>query len=420
MGGADAKKGMPYLFSGVIASGLAAIVLFAGEMLVFHLEHTTIHSTAPELFSLKNQGLAFQRAAAHPRDVLPLYGSSELIVPPIPEKANKFFRTAPTGFQVSPVGNGGANSLIMLQKVGALGSDLRGKKLVISLSPGWFLTPDSRWKGYKANFSLMAASEMAFGTAVDFELKRDIASRMLECPSTLQKSPFLEFALRRLASGGWLDRIVFCALWPAGKAYTALLELQDHFAALNYIRHEIKPAPRCHSEILDWPKLIAKLSGFKTTDADKSKKGSSLNRQIAPGRRDVAFRVGVNASPGWRDLELLLRTLARVHARPLILTMPIAGDLYDRAGISRLAREAYYRRLRALVQRYHFPLLEFKAHDEDPGFLLRHQSHLTAKGWMFYDRALDDFFHGVSREPGKATMSHLFKRRHRDAALHSS
>ena len=38
----------------------------------------------------------------------------------------------------------------------------------------------------------MAASEMVFGTALDFELKREIASRMLECPSTLEKSPLLE------------------------------------------------------------------------------------------------------------------------------------------------------------------------------------------------------------------------------------
>ena len=28
----------------------------------------------------------------------------------------------------------------------------------------------------------MAATEMVFGTALDFDLKREIASRMLECP----------------------------------------------------------------------------------------------------------------------------------------------------------------------------------------------------------------------------------------------
>jgi D-alanine transfer protein len=102
----------------------------------------------------------------------------------------------------------------------------------------------------------------------------------------------------------------------------------------------------------------------------------------------------MNTSTGWIDLELLLRTLARVHASPLLCTMPIAGDLYDRKGVSRSAREDYYVKLRALVQRYHFRLVEFEGHDEDPAFLFRHQSHLTAKGWIYYDRALDDFFHG--------------------------
>ena len=394
MARAQARQDMPHLFSGLIASGLAAAVLFGRLMVVVHLEHSTVFSTAPDLFLLKNQGLAFQRAAARAAKVLPIYGSSELLVPPVPEKGNNFFRAAPTGFQLSPVGSGGANPLIMLQKVGALASDLRDKKLAISLSPGWFLTPKPKWNGYKGNFSLMAASETVFGTALDFELKRDIASRMLECPSTLEKSSLLEFALRRLASARWLDRAIFCALWPLGKAQTALLELQDHFAALNHIRHSIKAAPQRHPKILDWPKLIARVEATKITDWAKVSKASGLSVQITSGSRVVAFRNAMNESPTWTDLELLLRTLARVHARPLLLSMPIAGEFYDHAGVSRSAREDYYAKLRALVQRYHFALVEFEGHDEDPAFLIRHQSHLTAKGWMFYNRALDDFFNG--------------------------
>ena len=380
------------MFSGLIASGLVAAVLFGAGMVAVHLEHATILSTAPELFSLKTQGLAFQRAAADTPDALPFYGSSELINPPVPERANIFFRTAPTGFQVSPVGAGGMPPLIILEKVGALGSALRGKKLAISLSPGLTAHPGRR--GYEGNFSLMAASEMAFGTALDFELKRQIASRMLESPSTLEKSPLLQFALRRLASGGWLDRVVFCALWPIGKVQNAALEMQDHFAALAHIRYKSNPAPPQHVEIIDWPELIAKVSALKSTDEDKPRKSSSLDEQIAPGNRDVAFRTRMDDGPGWTDLELLLRTLARVHARPLLLSMPLAGQFYDQTGISRSARESYYKRLRALAQRYNFALVEFEEHDEDPAFLYGHQSHLTTKGWMYYDRALDDFFHG--------------------------
>lgn len=386
------KPGWSHLFAGLTALGLAGAVLFAAKKAVIHLEHATVLSTAPEVFFLKNQGLAFQRAAARAPNVLPIYGSSELLVPLVPEKGNNFFRTAPTGFQLSPVGGGGASPLIMLQKVGALGSDLRGKKLAISLSPNWFLTPKLSWDGYKGNFSLMAASEMAFGTALDFELKREVASRMIECPSTLEKSPLLEFALTRLASGRWLDRAIFCAVWPLGKAETSVMELQDHFAALSYIRRKIKAVPQRQPRILDWPDLIAKVEAANPSDWSTTSKPSRPDAQITPGSRDVGFRYGVNVSTSWTDLELLLRTLARVHARPLVLSMPIAGEFYDHAGVSRSAREDYYTKLRALVQQYHFALVEFKSHDEDPAFLLRYQSHLTAKGWMFYNRALDDFF----------------------------
>jgi poly-D-alanine transfer protein DltD len=217
---------------------------------------------------------------------------------------------------------------------------------------------------------------------------------MLKCPSTLEERPLLEFALKRLASDGWLDRILFFALWPAGKLQTGLLELEDHFAALHRIRHHNKPAPRLHPETIDWLKLLAKTNRAKPSDIGNSPKLPTFDRQVAAGSRDRAFRGGVDSSPAWIDLELLLRALAELHARPFVLSMPLAGDFYDHAGVSRLARETYYTKLRALVQRYHFAVAEFEDHDEDPAFLIRHQSHLTAKGWVYYDQALDDFFHG--------------------------
>lgn len=385
---------MPHLFAGLIAVCLAGVILFAAERLVIHVERTNVASIAPEMFPLKNQGLAFQRATAHASNVLPIYGSSELRLPPAPERGSVFFSTAPTGFQLSPVGSGGTNTLIMLQKIGALGSKLRGKRIAISLSPGWFFPARPGWHGYKANFSAMAAIELVFGNALDFELKRCIASRMLECPSTFENRPLLEFALERLASGKWFDRVLFSALWPAGKLQIALLRLEDHLGALHHIQHEKKPPPVLREQALDWPMLIARTSRSKPTDVGTDKELSTSERQIAPGSRDLVFRSGIKVSPEWIDLELLLRSLTAVHARPMILSMPIGGNFYDHAGVSRAAREEYYVKLRTLVQKYHFPVVDFEDHDEDPGFLIRHQSHLTAKGWVYYDRALDDFFHG--------------------------
>jgi D-alanine transfer protein len=398
-----ARTGAPHLFSGIIAVGVAATILFVGRMIAIHLEHKSLHTVAPREFQLKNQGLAFQRAAARAPDVLPLYGSSELIVP-LPERADVFFHNAPTGFQVCPVGKVGATPLIMLQKLAALGCDLRGKKIAISLSSVWFLADITQFS-YEANFSLVTASELMFNSALDFELKRAIASRMLQFPRTTEKNPLLGFALSRMASGGPLDRIVLCALWPLGKLQTTILDLQDHFAAVSYILYGPKSGASLHPQILDWSDLIAKAS--ETASAREKQAGTASGSDGRVPRRDDAwFLRNLNRSNQWRDLELLLRVLTKVHAQPLLLSMPMDGQFYDEAGVSRSVRECYYNKMHALAERYRFALVEFEQHDEDGPFLNRGvpqvkqiaSGHLTAKGWMFYDRVLDNFFHG--REPG--------------------
>jgi D-alanine transfer protein len=384
----------PHLLPSVIAIVAAGAILVAGQMFAVYLEQRAIRWADPQVFQLKNQGLAFQRAAAHTQDVLLLYGSSELIMGPIAERGGYFFRTAPTGFQLSPVGKPGATSMTILQKIGALGSDLRGKKVAISLSPVWFLMPGERADWYEGNFSLLAASELAFGSALDFELKRDIASRMLQFPSTLEKSPLLEFALRRLASGGWFDRVVFCAIWPIGKAYTAALELQDHFAAVTHILYGTRAAPVRRRQGPGRSKLIATASEASIGEESKIENTPASVKPIVPGSRDAVFVRRIDAASEWIDLELLFRALAKIRAQPLLLSMPMDGRFYDQEGYSQLAREDYYRKMRALAQHYNFALVEFEDHDEDPAFLDTQHTHLTGKGWMFYDRALDDFFHG--------------------------
>ena len=81
---AASRTQLPHLFAGLVALAIAAVALFAAKRILVHLENATIVSTAPEDFALKNQGLAFQRAAADAANVLPIYGSSELLVPASP------------------------------------------------------------------------------------------------------------------------------------------------------------------------------------------------------------------------------------------------------------------------------------------------------------------------------------------------
>src|SRR5215471_7878677 len=105
-----ARPSALHLKSALIACAIVIGVLCGGKILAIQLERKTVHWIAPRDFFIKNQGLAFQRAAAHRPDILLLYGSSEL-TDPIPNRASDFFASAPTGFQVCPVGKAGATSL---------------------------------------------------------------------------------------------------------------------------------------------------------------------------------------------------------------------------------------------------------------------------------------------------------------------
>src|SRR5258707_7278665 len=163
---ATGRSFAPHLSSALIACALTASILCGGRVLATYLEERTIHSTAPRDFFIKNQGLAFEHAATRAPDILLLYGSSELI-DPIPNRASDFFSREPTGFEVCPVGKAGTTSLIILQKLVALGSELRGRKIAISLSASSLLTPVLRPEVYAGDFSLAAASSTLIGDGLD-------------------------------------------------------------------------------------------------------------------------------------------------------------------------------------------------------------------------------------------------------------
>ena len=380
---ATGRRCPPHLFSALIACALPIAILGGGRLVAVYLEEKTIHATAPRDFFIKNQGLAFQRAAARAPDILLLYGSSELI-DPVPNRASDFFSSAPSGFQVCPVGKAGTNSLIILQKLGALGSKLRHRKVVISLSPSSFLTPAVSPYSYAGNFSLPAASGVLFGQALDLDLKAKIVKRMAQFPDTLAKSALLQLAATCLASGRPLDRVVLMAIWPLGKLQNTVLDLQDHFEALVYILGEGKTIP-----------------GHRLRPSNQRKAPADDGQEVVVpesfgtvrSARDAAFRARIATASEWIDLELLFRTLTDLGAQPLIVSMPVDGALYDTRGVSRLARQVYYNRMSKLTQQYHFPLVQFEDHDADPTFLIARREHPSPKGWTYYDRALDDFFH---------------------------
>lgn len=399
------KTGAPtqrvHLSASLIAIAITALVLVGGVYYCDHIEQQYVHALAPDLSEAKLQGVVLQKKAFEQPDLLVFYGSSEL-AKEMPNNASQFFQDYPTGFRVFPVGQPGTTSLAVLQKVASVGEDVRGKKVAFSISPGWFFTESFDPKWYEGNFSHLQAYEFAFGNQLSPGLKHDIARRMLDYPKTLEEHWLLEFALQRLAGGSRLDQCLYLAVWPLGQMQNVVGRVQDHFeAALHIMAEDAKlnePARR-GLRALNWNDLVKRAAQFTVNNTSVQAKRSEVARsraKLALQSTEVhtqTFLKKVTKAKEWTDLDLLLRTFQELGANPLLLSMPVEDIRLEVYGVSPEARTAYLRRLEGLAEKHDVPLLDFRDHQKDPGFLVDFLDHLSPQGWLYYNKALDDFYH---------------------------
>jgi D-alanine transfer protein len=401
--GTPIQKKRTNLIASAIAMAVVACALVAGVFYCNDIEKRYVHALAPDLSEVKLQGVVLQKKAFAQPDLLVLYGSSEL-AKEMPNNASQFFQDYPTGFRVFPVGQPGTTSLAVLQKVAAVGPDIRGKKVAFSMSPGWFFTQAFDPKWYEGNFSHLQAFELAFSNDLSRGLKRDIARRMLSYPKTLDNQWLLEFTLHRLAANGPLDRGLYALIWPLGRLENFIGRTQDHFEAMLHIVAEdakLHEPLRRGIQALNWNGLVKRAAQFAVNKSSLQAKRNEVARKkqkyatahLTTATQTQNFVKTVAKAEEWTDLELLLRVFRELGAQPLLLSMPVEDIRLEVYGVSPAARTAYLRRLDETAARYDVALLDFRDHQKDPAFLVDFLDHLSPQGWLYYNKALDDFYH---------------------------
>jgi D-alanine transfer protein len=378
-----------------IAAGFATICAVIAVLLCAKAEDRYIHRVAEEIDDQKLQGVALQKTAFAQPDLLVLYGSSEL-VSPVQTKASDFFEKYPTGFQVFPVGKPGTTSLAIMQKIASLGRSIAGRKVAFSISPSYFLSEKVNQDYYEGNFSALQAAELAFSGHLSPELKRDAARRILQYPETLEGNWTLDFAMRRLAGDTGLDRLLYAAVWPLGKLANVVGRAQDHLEAGLHIaenmeKHDQKPA---RIPGLNWKEILRRTSvKVKTTRPPVSPRLIKRPK----GSRDVAFLRTLKEADEWDDFALLLRALNEAGAHPLLISMPLHGADLETTGVSANARKAYGDQLNALASKHGVKLVYFSQYENDPTFFADNLDHPGERGWMLFNKVLDDFYHERER-----------------------
>jgi D-alanine transfer protein len=408
----------PHLRAAAAALLIGAAVLFSRVLYARTMEARYIHALAPQFIPQKYLGSALQREAFRQPDLLPVYGSSELLSGS-PFHPSKAFEHYPTGFTIFPVANKGVSCLILLQKLAALRGEARNRRLVVSLTNDPFFVPSINSEWYGGNFSLLHAYELAFSSELSFPLRQAAAERMLAYPGTL-KDPVLRYALESLAEDTLPSHILYAALWPLAKARIVILRLQDHEETLRTLAEQKDlDAPISHEQAtLEWEGMLQQADAYAKTHADNNRFGLDSDywlrneqgfiltpdpstggeyvnaRRAPPIIRNLVKGLPETAShKEWLDLDLLLRALNEMGARPLIVSAPLCGCYCDYLAVPFDARCNFYSKLRRITADYGIPLVDFAGHDGDIGFVSDLNSHASAAGFVHYARVMDAYYH---------------------------
>jgi D-alanine transfer protein len=381
-----------------IAAGCLALVL--GDARV----RNGIHVIAPLNFANNWRGEVVQREMLRHADLLPMYGSSELVVE-VPNRASDFFASYPTGFAVAPIGRRGTPPIAMLFQIAAMDRAVTGRRIVVSASGTWFLSHHRTIdrQAIAANGSALQTGDVVFfRSTLPAKLRRRIAQRVAHIPEVSEHQLLVRVPLGCIADH-CIGQPFIPVLTPLWLLRSLPLRIDDRLRASVALWRAAPPPPRVARRV-DWSLLEAEHdrawragsanNAFGIDSAMWAKgKGVFLARQGVG--RDSAFLKKMRAARRWDDLALLLETLEALGARPLILNTPLKGVFWDFAGVSASARVEFYQRFDSITARFPVRAENFRAYDADPYFLIEPGSHLSQKGWLIYDQVIDAYYHAA-------------------------
>jgi D-alanine transfer protein len=398
----------------------------AGQGYAQSLAAHYIRVMAPADVPIKYLTLTFQRAALADATVLPLYGSSDLYWANDPRRAPQFYQSAPTGFSVFAVGHAGTGDLFFAQTFAALGANLRGRLLAVEDSSVWFYNPVAvPAQQYAGNFSPEIASMFLFDAPISQDLREGGARSMLDFPDTLNTDDLIRVATESLADPSFWNLLAYYAIYPAGRLDSWVLQVQDAGQTVAFIDSHptLQPDPPPQPRAVNWPDELQTATrqarALSTNNpfgiADDGYATLRDNIGVAPlysatmlycfGKTNrfgavypypADWEQTMESSHAWNDLSLELQVLNELGAHPLVYTLPLAGAYDDYTEMSEAARQSLYSQYRATTGLEGVTALDLSGHDEDAYFLRDPIDHLSPRGWIFVDRALDSFWHNGS------------------------
>lgn len=340
------------------------------------------------------QGRYLQSKMMKNSQYIPIYGSSELSGLNEFHPSN-FFYVNHKGFTPYIVGRGGTQTLIHLLSLSQFDTELKGKKMIIILSPQWF-APDGLSQDYaKSNFSVLQAYNLVFNDNLSPEYKRKVINRLLEF-NVVQENTIVKLVFKAEASDSIIDRVIGAIVKPAAYMHQKILEKRDLLLAIN---QKDQPFTAIHPEQIQ-QKSAAELLQYANDLGKQSITNNEFNirddyydyyiKNKLPELKGSYQNSSYSESKEYDDLKLLLQFLKEKQADPLFISVPVNGYWYDYGGFPKDRRIEYYKKVNKLIASEDFKEADFSKYEYEKYFL-KDTMHLGWKGWYYINQEIEKF-----------------------------
>lgn len=293
-------------------------------------------------------------------------------------------------FNLLKVGQGGYQTLIHAGILGAIGPEMGYKKVLLILSPQWFVPKGIEAAAIPANLSISMVQTAIANENLSEGLKRDFIERLIQGSQGFEgyqrslqdlssfylddsNDPILAFS-----TGINTNMDSFRQRWKlAMKLFPLKLDAQ-YFPSEPVFQKE------------EWlQSAIGRAAESSTNNAfhiDDSYYLTNIQNQL-DSLKNTGQDIDYSSSPEYEDLKLFLRMAKEQGIEVTLVSTPLHGQWADYTGFPLEKRQEYYAKIRAFAEAEDVRLADLSRHEYEPYFL-KDIMHMGEVGWVYIDEVI--------------------------------
>lgn len=326
-----------------------------------------------------------------------VFGSSELSSRDNLAFPSVLFNGGYADFNMVLMGAGHLQSLAHAINVGALQNNIKNRKIVLILSPQWFVPEGVIPAAFSSRFEETNFVEFLQNDCISLKTKTAVIDRV----NALLTADIATLERVKNYEKIYLEHTINPITYAAMLIYNAFQNAKIRFKLVEEFKNlaPLDTSRYVHAEEIDFDVLLQK--------ADKIGQNACLTNAFGVNdeyynkyiRDKVDIMINVDEkssyalSPEYEDLKLFLSVCRDTGITPLLISVPVNGRWYDYTGFSRSDRHTYYQNIRNICDEFHVQLVDFSDKEYEL-FFLRDIMHIGWKGWVYLCRSVYSFYKG--------------------------